>query len=140
MPFKCHALCYLICGERISMQLLQIRGISFQLFYHAEICCLMSVFNYSQEHLFIVCELLRANLYEFQKFNRESGGEPYFTMSRLQVCQLCNALLRVNYPSVLPKEFHFHRAHIFYIQNNFSYYNSRQQEVLLKIYSMTMRL
>lgn len=39
---------------------------------------------YYQEHLFIVCELLRANLYEFQKFNRESGGEPYFTLSRLQ--------------------------------------------------------
>ncbi|XP_027104327.1 uncharacterized protein [Coffea arabica] len=39
---------------------------------------------YHQEHLFIVCELLRANLYEFQKFNRESGGEPYFTLSRLQ--------------------------------------------------------
>jgi serine/threonine protein kinase len=40
---------------------------------------------YIQEHLFIVCELLRANLYEFQKFNRESGGEVYFTMPRLQV-------------------------------------------------------
>ncbi|GMH04197.1 hypothetical protein Nepgr_006036 [Nepenthes gracilis] len=40
---------------------------------------------YYQEHLFIVCELLRANLYEFQKFNLESGGEPYFTLSRLQV-------------------------------------------------------
>ncbi|KAL0341279.1 UNVERIFIED_CONTAM: Serine/threonine-protein kinase ppk15 [Sesamum radiatum] len=40
---------------------------------------------YYQEHLFIVTELLRANLYEFQKFNRESGGEPYFTMHRLQV-------------------------------------------------------
>ncbi|KAL3521216.1 hypothetical protein ACH5RR_019365 [Cinchona calisaya] len=39
---------------------------------------------YHQEHLFIVCELLRANLYEFQKFNQESGGEPYFTLSRLQ--------------------------------------------------------
>ncbi|KAI8030548.1 putative serine/threonine-protein kinase dyrk2 [Camellia lanceoleosa] len=39
---------------------------------------------YYQEHLFIVCELLRANLYEFQKYNRESGGEPYFTLSRLQ--------------------------------------------------------
>ncbi|XP_038992127.1 muscle M-line assembly protein unc-89-like [Hibiscus syriacus] len=37
------------------------------------------------EHLFIVCELLRANLYEFQKFNQESGGEAYFTLSRLQV-------------------------------------------------------
>ncbi|CAG7874109.1 unnamed protein product [Brassica rapa] len=40
---------------------------------------------YHQEHLFIVCELLRANLYEFQKFNQESGGEPYFNLSRLQV-------------------------------------------------------
>ncbi|CAA2957919.1 LAMMER dual specificity kinase [Olea europaea subsp. europaea] len=40
---------------------------------------------YHQEHLFIVTELLRANLYEFQKFNRESGGEPYFTLQRLQV-------------------------------------------------------
>jgi hypothetical protein len=40
----------------------------------------------SQEHLFIVTELLRANLYEFQKFNQESGGEAYFTLHRLQVC------------------------------------------------------
>ncbi|GLT89188.1 hypothetical protein SLE2022_071830 [Rubroshorea leprosula] len=40
---------------------------------------------YYQEHLFIVCELLRANLYEFQKFNQESGGEAYFTLSRLQI-------------------------------------------------------
>ncbi|XP_022748211.1 dual specificity tyrosine-phosphorylation-regulated kinase 4-like [Durio zibethinus] len=40
---------------------------------------------YHQEHLFIVCELLQANLYEFQKFNQESGGEAYFTLSRLQL-------------------------------------------------------
>lgn len=40
---------------------------------------------YHHEHLFIVCELLRANLYEFQKFNQESGAEPYFTLTRLQV-------------------------------------------------------
>lgn len=33
----------------------------------------------------MVCELLKANLYEFYKFNRESGGEIYFTMPRLQV-------------------------------------------------------
>ncbi|KAH9310338.1 hypothetical protein KI387_025373, partial [Taxus chinensis] len=39
---------------------------------------------YHKEHLFIVCELLRANLYEFQKFNKESEGEVYFTMPRLQ--------------------------------------------------------
>ena len=37
-----------------------------------------------QEHLFLVCELLRANLYEFQKFNRESGDPPYFTLGRIQ--------------------------------------------------------
>ncbi|XP_071707564.1 uncharacterized protein [Rutidosis leptorrhynchoides] len=40
---------------------------------------------YFHEHLIIVSELLRANLYEFQKFNKESGGDPYFTMTRLQV-------------------------------------------------------
>lgn len=40
---------------------------------------------YHQEHLFIVTELLRANLYEFQKFNQESGGEAYFTLNRLQL-------------------------------------------------------
>ncbi|XP_024991707.1 dual specificity tyrosine-phosphorylation-regulated kinase 4-like [Cynara cardunculus var. scolymus] len=40
---------------------------------------------YFQEHLIIVCELLRANLYEYQKYNKECGGEPYFTLNRLQV-------------------------------------------------------
>nr|KYP35936.1 Dual specificity protein kinase pom1 [Cajanus cajan] len=40
---------------------------------------------YHQEHLFIVTELLRANLYEFQKFNQESEGEAYFTLNRLQL-------------------------------------------------------
>uniref|UniRef100_A0ACD5VLZ8 Uncharacterized protein n=1 Tax=Avena sativa TaxID=4498 RepID=A0ACD5VLZ8_AVESA len=39
---------------------------------------------YHQEHLFIVTELLRANLYEFQKYNQESGGEVYFTFPRIQ--------------------------------------------------------
>ncbi|KAH6767818.1 Protein kinase superfamily protein [Perilla frutescens var. hirtella] len=39
---------------------------------------------YYQEHLLIVCQLLKANLYEFHKYNRESGGEVYFTMPRLQ--------------------------------------------------------
>mmetsp|Transcript_38797 Transcript_38797/g.84432 ORF Transcript_38797/g.84432 Transcript_38797/m.84432 type:complete len:707 (-) Transcript_38797:296-2416(-) len=41
-------------------------------------------FFYCKEHLFIVCELLRANLYEFQKYNRESNDDAYFTMPRLQ--------------------------------------------------------
>nr|CAD1830090.1 unnamed protein product [Ananas comosus var. bracteatus] len=49
--------------------------------YH--ILCLYDYF-YSREHLLIVCELLKANLYEFHKFNRESGGEVYFTVLRLQ--------------------------------------------------------
>lgn len=39
---------------------------------------------YHREHLFIVTELLRANLYEFQKFNLESGDEPYFTLDSLR--------------------------------------------------------
>ncbi|KAL9224809.1 hypothetical protein vseg_000810 [Gypsophila vaccaria] len=49
---------------------------------------------YYREHLLIVCELLKANLYEFHKFNRESGGEVYFTMPRLQsiTIQLLEAL------------------------------------------------
>ena len=39
---------------------------------------------YHREHLFIVTELLRANLYEFQRYNLESGEEPYFTLSALK--------------------------------------------------------
>ncbi|KAG8078390.1 hypothetical protein GUJ93_ZPchr0007g4378 [Zizania palustris] len=39
---------------------------------------------YHQEHLFIVTELLRANLYEFQKYNEESDTDPYFTLPRIQ--------------------------------------------------------
>eukprot|EP00200_Dunaliella_tertiolecta_P003736 CAMPEP_0202359942 /NCGR_PEP_ID=MMETSP1126-20121109/13064_1 /ASSEMBLY_ACC=CAM_ASM_000457 /TAXON_ID=3047 /ORGANISM="Dunaliella tertiolecta, Strain CCMP1320" /LENGTH=1262 /DNA_ID=CAMNT_0048953517 /DNA_START=67 /DNA_END=3855 /DNA_ORIENTATION=- len=41
-------------------------------------------FFYYKEHLFLVCELLRANLYEFQKYNRESGDAPYFTNACIQ--------------------------------------------------------
>jgi len=41
-------------------------------------------FFYHKEHLFIVCELLRDNLYEFSRYNKESGGEPYFTLPRLR--------------------------------------------------------
>lgn len=39
---------------------------------------------YFKEHLFIVSELLRENLYEFGKYIRESGDEPYFTLSNLK--------------------------------------------------------
>jgi serine/threonine protein kinase len=48
-------------------------------------CCLQ-LFDcfYHKEHLIIITELLRDNLYEFSKFNRECGDEPYFTLGRLQ--------------------------------------------------------
>mmetsp|Transcript_111146 Transcript_111146/g.314586 ORF Transcript_111146/g.314586 Transcript_111146/m.314586 type:complete len:647 (-) Transcript_111146:51-1991(-) len=39
---------------------------------------------YYKEHLIIVTELLRDNLYEFSKFLRDSGDPPYFTLGRLQ--------------------------------------------------------
>ncbi|KAL4470446.1 hypothetical protein ABPG74_012057 [Tetrahymena malaccensis] len=39
---------------------------------------------YHKEHLFIVTELLKDNLYEFYRFNRENETQPYFTLGRLQ--------------------------------------------------------
>ena len=44
----------------------------------------MHDFFYHKEHLFIVCELLRDNLHELSKFNREEASEPYFTLPRLR--------------------------------------------------------
>ena len=41
-------------------------------------------FFYHKEHLFIVTELLKDNLYEFYKYNREREDELYFTLGRLQ--------------------------------------------------------
>lgn len=41
-------------------------------------------FFYCKEHLFIVSELLRENLYDFGKFVRDSNAEPYFTLGRLK--------------------------------------------------------
>lgn len=41
-------------------------------------------FFYHREHLFLVCELLRDNLYEFSKYNRENEDELYFNVPRLQ--------------------------------------------------------
>ena len=46
-------------------------------------CPLVDYF-YFKEHLFLVCELLRDNLYEFSKYNREHEDERYFTIPRLQ--------------------------------------------------------
>mmetsp|Transcript_144366 Transcript_144366/g.462502 ORF Transcript_144366/g.462502 Transcript_144366/m.462502 type:complete len:921 (-) Transcript_144366:6-2768(-) len=47
-------------------------------------CLSLVDYFYHKEHLIIVTELLRDNLYEFSRFNRESGDEPYFTLGRLQ--------------------------------------------------------
>ncbi|CAK0810069.1 unnamed protein product [Prorocentrum cordatum] len=50
-----------------------------------EKCCLQLLdCFYHKEHLIIVTELLRENLYEFSRFNRESGEEPFFTLGRVQ--------------------------------------------------------
>lgn len=40
-------------------------------------------FFYHKEHLFIVTELLRDNLYEYSKYNREIEKKPFFTVARL---------------------------------------------------------
>lgn len=43
----------------------------------------MKTFFYYREHLIIVTELLRQNLFEFGKFITDNDEEPYFTISRL---------------------------------------------------------
>lgn len=51
-------------------------------------------FFYHKEHLFIVTELLRDNLYEYAKYNREVEKKLYFNVGRLQriTKQILNAL------------------------------------------------
>ena len=41
-------------------------------------------FFYFKEHLFIVCELLRDNLYELYKYISKSDWTPYFTLPRVR--------------------------------------------------------
>lgn len=41
-------------------------------------------FFYYKEHLFIVSELLKENLYEFGRYIRENMLEPYYTLPRLK--------------------------------------------------------
>ena len=55
-------------------------------------------FFYFKEHVFLVCELLRDNLYEFGKYNREHEAEPYFTLPRIQKItkQILRALVYVH--------------------------------------------
>uniref|UniRef100_A0A804RUY8 Protein kinase domain-containing protein n=1 Tax=Zea mays TaxID=4577 RepID=A0A804RUY8_MAIZE len=56
-----------------------------------------------QEHLFIVTELLRANLYEFQKYNQESGDEVYFSLPRIQAIarQCLEALVYLHHLNIV---------------------------------------
>ena len=50
-----------------------------------------------------MCELLRANLYEFQKYNRENGDEPYFTLPHLQrIAQQASAYTPSSYCLLTP--------------------------------------
>ncbi|XP_040380311.1 uncharacterized protein LOC102718271 [Oryza brachyantha] len=60
-------------------------------------------FFYYQEHLFIVTELLRANLYEFQKYNQESGDEVYFSLHRIQAIarQCLEALVYLHHLNIV---------------------------------------
>ena len=51
----------------------------------------MKTFFYHREHLIIVTELLRQNLFEFGKFIIDSNEEPYFTIPRL--CYLTRQIL-----------------------------------------------
>ena len=44
----------------------------------------MHDFFYHKEHLFIVCELLRDNLYELYKYISKSDWTPYFTLPRVR--------------------------------------------------------
>ena len=44
----------------------------------------MEDYFYYREHLFIVCELLRDNLYELYKYISKSGWAPYFTLPRVK--------------------------------------------------------
>ena len=54
-------------------------------------------FFYFKEHLFIVCELLRENLYEFSKYNRDHNEPNYFNMPRLQ--RITRQCLKVGVPA-----------------------------------------
>ena len=46
-------------------------------------CLVMKEYFYFKEHLIIVTELLKLNLYEFESFITESGEPKYFTLPRL---------------------------------------------------------
>ena len=50
---------------------------------NANYCLKVIDYFYHKEHLSIITELLRDNLYEFSWYNRENEKEIYFTVGRL---------------------------------------------------------
>ena len=52
-----------------------------------------------QEHLILVTELLRANLFEFQRFTAAAREAPYFTPSRIRAVA---QQVHVSFPSIGP--------------------------------------
>ena len=73
---------------------------------------------YHKEHLLIVTELLRDNLYEFSKYNREHEEERYFTIGRLQ---------KVTYQVLIGLDF-LHGLHLIHC-------DLKPENILIKSYS-----
>ena len=76
---------------------------------------------YFKEHLFLVCELLRENLYEVYKYNRQSGETIYFNVPRLQ---------RVAWQSLLA----LHFIH----SKNLMHCDLKPENILIKSYSRSI--
>lgn len=76
---------------------------------------------YFKEHLFLVCELLRENLYEVYKYNRQSGETLYFNVPRLQ---------RVAWQSLLALNFIHSR--------NLIHCDLKPENILIKSYSRSL--
>ncbi len=68
---------------------------------------------YCREHLFIVSELLRENLYEFGKAMREAGQPSYFTLPRLKKIMKEVGLVRVSVSAF----YHYHYVSDFVTDN-----------------------
>lgn len=78
-------------------------------------------FFYHKEHLFIVTELLKDNLYEFYKYNREHENSLYFTLGRLQ---------RITKQILIGLDY-IHGLHLIH-------WDLKPENILIKSYSKTM--
>ena len=78
-------------------------------------------FFYHKEHLFIVTELLKDNLYEFYKYNREKEDTLYFTLGRLQ---------RITKQILIALDY-IHGLHLIHC-------DLKPENILIKSYSKTM--